>query len=189
MVQKIPFICPPLQRRVQLLPPPGNTMPSISRARPAPVFHPPLQPRLLHLLGPVLLRLLTSWETLTRPLQHHAAAAAPHSHAGRGRTPSVSASLRHCQVSEGQRGRPAHRQSLPGSRKEAATLEPRGRGRPARRHARPRGRQTSRIRSFSTAPGSGQRARRPLPARRGCPSERTGLDRHSAAAAAAARTA
>ena len=60
MVQKIPFISPPLQRRVKLLPPPGNTVPSIPRARPAPVFHPPLRPLPLHLLGPFRLRLLTS---------------------------------------------------------------------------------------------------------------------------------
>ncbi|XP_038313730.1 protein transport protein sec31-like isoform X5 [Canis lupus familiaris] len=59
MVQKIPFISPPLQRRVKLLPPPGNTVPSIPRARPAPVFHPPLRPLPLHLLGPFRLRLLT----------------------------------------------------------------------------------------------------------------------------------
>ncbi|XP_032715325.1 serine/arginine repetitive matrix protein 1-like [Lontra canadensis] len=77
---------------------------------------------------------------------------------------SENPAARECKVSEGQRGLPAHRQSLPRRRNKTARLVPRLRRDRHGRHARPRGRGTSRIRSFSTAPGSGHPARRPLPA-------------------------
>ena len=49
----IPLPSPPEANEADL-PPPGNTMPSISKAPPIPVPHPPLRLLLLHPLGPFL---------------------------------------------------------------------------------------------------------------------------------------
>ncbi|XP_044934413.1 uncharacterized protein LOC101687510 [Mustela putorius furo] len=57
---------------------------------------------------------------------------------------SENPAARECKVSEGQRGLPAHRQSLPRRRKKTARLEPRLRRRPARAARAPRATEGSR---------------------------------------------